>query len=356
MTARFFTCKQSAGSSTCGVKFHEDEKEEFIEHLAAHGVDTSALARMPWWDEEGAYSLSPADRVQAHTPIQRNEVGDGSDTQVRENARKWHDLKALEESSAHDTPASAFIGAHVVTEAEKRKSEKAKKPIAHAEVACVKPPTVGLPPEVGLTHSPALADGGIDPAGVQQDKSKSRIEKKENRTMATIAVAQEKKQEPDLFDNALDNAPVVNLTAGSGTGGAPRVCMTTGRGFTDVKAIKAILEIYQAHDPRTVIVNQGRWEGDKIVASIARNIGLSYEEVLPKFILARRRGLPLFSEDHRMTPEENAKVGYGEIQTRMAKTCDELDVFGTPSGPQLGLMEAFNEVDKKCRQWGASTD
>lgn len=51
MTARFFECKQPARSQPCGAKFHEDDKEDYVEHLAAHGVDTSAFARMPWWEE-----------------------------------------------------------------------------------------------------------------------------------------------------------------------------------------------------------------------------------------------------------------------------------------------------------------
>ena len=114
MTAKFYICQQSAGSGPCGAKFHEDDKEDLIEHLAAHGVDTSALKRMPWWDEEGGFSISPEDRVTRQTPPAPTQFGDGSDKQRKENATKRQELKELERVSSHDTTTSAFAGARVI--------------------------------------------------------------------------------------------------------------------------------------------------------------------------------------------------------------------------------------------------
>lgn len=154
-------------------------------------------------------------------------------------------------------------------------------------------------------------------------------------------------------ENPYANAPVVDLTVGKITA-APRICVTTGRGFTDTKAIRSILELVQKAQPGAVITNQGKWEGDQLVSNIAQSLGLEYEMSLPKFLEARRRGQPVIEEGVKMTPEQNAEFGFIELQKRMAATCTELHVFGTPSGPQRGLIEAFNEADKKCFSWGAS--
>lgn len=156
--------------------------------------------------------------------------------------------------------------------------------------------------------------------------------------------------------NPYANAPVVNLTVGAGVKSAPRVCVTTGIGFSDVNAIKTILELVQKQHPTAVVTNQGRYDGDKLVANVARSIGLGYEMTLPKFLEARNRNQPLFDRTHVMNAEEQKTVGYVELQERIAETCIELHVFGTPSGPQRGLIEAFNECDKSVNNWGTSTD
>ena len=156
--------------------------------------------------------------------------------------------------------------------------------------------------------------------------------------------------------NPYAEAQVINLsTTNAEMPTAPRICATTGRYYKDVAAIRSILELMQKAHPDAVIANQNFWEGDKLVITVAKSIGMNTEELVPKFIEARRRQAPLFDEGHRMTPEENAEVGFVELQKRLATTCSELHIFGTPSGPQRGLKEAFEEVDKEVFMWGGAT-
>ena len=156
--------------------------------------------------------------------------------------------------------------------------------------------------------------------------------------------------------NRFANAPVVNLTVGPSGEKAPRVCVTTGIGFNDVKAIQSILELIQKDAPNTVVTNQGKWVGDQLVGNVAKNLGLVYEMTLPKFLEERNRTGVRRSE--RMTPEEDALIGFGELKKRLAQQCDELHVFGTPSGPQRGMIEAFEEVGKTegagIYRWGSA--
>jgi hypothetical protein len=336
MTAKWFICKQASGSAPCGAKFHPDDKEDYVEHLAAHGVDTSALAPVQWWDEEGGFSISPEDRVTKGTPLTRSQFGDGSDAQRRENGRKWHDLRALEAVSTHDTPAAKFIGAKV---------------IAEGRGADVNPPKVGVPLAKVTSSPPSAVVEGVAADVQRTQESRTTVSSRKGATDMTTATKSKKTEE-----NPYADAPVVNLTVGAGADSAPRVCITTGQGFTDVKAIESIMTLLQKTHPNAVVTNQGRWAGDQIVANVARSIGLGYEMTLPKFLEARRRGTPLFTENHRMTPEENGEVGYLELQDRIAANCIELHVFGAPSGPQRGLIEAFNDVAKHCFSWGSSTD
>jgi hypothetical protein len=346
MTAKFFACKYCPVVDGRPLQFHEDDKEDYIEHLAAHGVDTSALADTPWWDEEAGFSISPTDRVRKETPVARTQFGDGSEPQVRENARKWHDLKALEAISTHDTPASAFIGAKVI----KTKTSKSAFAPSVAVKGSLRSPAAGKPL---LTASSVAALKDLKVVDVQQPATvSSRIEKKGSPVMATTLKSRSKATE----ENPYADAPVVNLTVGAGVTSAPRVCITTGVGFKDVAAIQSIMTLLQKAHPNAVVTNQGRWEGDKLVANIARQLGLGYEMSLPKFLEARQRGNPLFDVNHRMTPAENAEVGYQALQHDIAEKCIELHVFGTASGPQRGLIEAFAEVDKHCYSWGSSTD
>ena len=155
--------------------------------------------------------------------------------------------------------------------------------------------------------------------------------------------------------NPYAGLPVVNLTP-SGATAAPRICVTTGQGYKDVEAISRVLEAVQKAHPNAVVTNQGRWDGDQLVGTIAQSIGLGYEMTLPKFLEARRRGQPLIEQGEKMTPEQNRKFGFIELQSRLATTCEELHVFGTPSGPQRGLIEAFNEAEKQAFRWGAAAD
>lgn len=339
----WITCKQPAGFFPCGAKFHPDDKEDFIEHLAAHGVDTSALSSTPWWDEEAGFSIAPTDRLSKDTPLAITQFGDGSDSQRRENARAFVNLKAMEGVSKHKTPASAFQGAKVIVEGRGAYVKSASR--------------ITTPPVGGLTDaSPSTGVVG-DLAGVQRDAESIVSKGLKNMSAATKPV--EKPAETPGVElpqaSPYANAPVVNLAVGS-ENAAPRVCITTGQGFRDVNAIRSIMELLQKAHPDAVVTNQGRWDGDQLVASIARSLGLGYEMTLPKFLEAKRRGTPLFEETHRMTPEESATVGYMELQKRLATTCIELHVFGTPSGPQRGLIEAFNDVEKGCFAWGSATE
>lgn len=353
MTAKFFTCKQSAGAGQCGAKFHEDDKEEFIEHLAAHGVDTSTLKRMPWWDEEGGFSISPTDRVPEGTPVSREQFGDGSEEQRRDNRSKWQNLKELEKTSKRNMPASAFFGAHVVTRAEKKTSARV---IEHGRADDVKPSDRAAAGKPLTSPAPCSGVGSIASAvGQNEAQSKKAVRgatPRKETVMGTKKVEVEKVQET----NPYADAPVISLSASGWDAAMPRICVTTGRGYKDVAAIRSILELVQKNQPTAVVANQGFYEGDKLVITIARSLGIETETFTPKFIEARRRQAPLFDESHRMTPEENAEVGYVELQHRMAENCTELHIFGSPSGPQRGLAEAFEDVDKKVFQWGGSVD
>jgi hypothetical protein len=169
--------------------------------------------------------------------------------------------------------------------------------------------------------------------------------------MTTTATRSKPVEKPERFANV----PVVNLSV-SAAQAVRRVYVTTGRGFNDVDAITNILKELQQEDPHTVIMNQGRstWEGEQIVKAVAGSIGLTYEMALPKFLAARMRGQPLIAENVRMSPEQDAEFGYRKLQNDMAEQCEELHVFGTASGPQRGMIEAFNEADKAVLQWGSS--
>lgn len=329
MTIKWFTCKQPAGSAQCGTRFHPDDVENFKEHLEAHGV----VLATDWWDEEMGSSLSPDDRIKP-TPVLPSQFGDGSDPDRRRNAREFVKLRALEATSQHDTPAWKFEGARV---------EPRAKP------AVVQPPKEGLSAGKPAT-AVARGGGSVDLAGgLRESKSLVSSRKEQNMTTAT------RTSKPKTDDTRFAGLPIIDLSVNSAKA-ARRVCVTTGRGYTDATAIQTLLETLQKENPATVIVNQGRWEGDQLVGNIAQSMGLGYEAKMPKFLEARRRGMPVIDQNERMTPEQNREFGYIELQHRLAETCTELHVFGTPSGPQRGLQEAFNEVDKKCFSWGSSTD
>ena len=282
-TAKWITCKQTAGPAQCGAKYHPDDKDDFLEHLLAHGL-TKADTR-EWWDEEGGFSISPEDRVGKATPLERSQFGDGSEQQLRENSRKWHELRELEKVSDHKTPASAFIGAHVISENQPR-----------ARAGALQPPKEGL--SAGKPMPPA-AHGVVEVLRPSVEKQ----QKKAGTRPARLVSSRKDKKNMAAKKDKYSAVEAVKIAGGDIAKVADRMVITTGRDFKDAAAIKSLMSVIQKNDPNVIITNQGRWEGDKLVASVARSIGLSYVETLPKFLEARNRGQAVIASDERMTVE-----------------------------------------------------
>ena len=340
--AKKFRCKQPAGKDACGATFWDDELEEYLNHLKDHGVRAAEQLldkeRGEWWDEEGAFSIAPEDRVTHDTDVDPSQFGDGSADDRRRNAKAIMEGRQL----ARDLPLKPNV---------KASAYRATEVVPAGDADAVNPPKMGGSPEEVTASLPA---GGVDNAiaGVQ------RANKKAGHTPAKKGRVDMGRKKTATPDNPYADVKVANLTVTSNTVGgntAPRICLTSGQGFTDRAAITNVLTAIKNRFPNAIVVNQGKWQGDQLIGQIAQSMGIDYEMMLPKFLEERRRN-GVQGTAARYAPEEEMTIGYGELKKRIAATCDELHVFGTPSGPQRGLIEDFNEAEKQVHRWGGALD
>lgn len=130
---------------------------------------------------------------------------------------------------------------------------------------------------------------------------------------------------------------------------ARHIVFAVGTGFTNEELITDVLTAIKAEDPNTVIVSQNRFQPDKLAVDVARTLGLRAVAVKPKFLFDQniRRMLA----GRAMTEQEQAQFGYSELTDRWSKQADELHVFGTQQGPQLGWIRAFMLAGKNVIEW-----
>lgn len=146
-------------------------------------------------------------------------------------------------------------------------------------------------------------------------------------------------------------AKVPRIVTKPGETAGPVFVVTAGRGYDDAAAIDDVLKLIKQNWDNAVIVNNGRFPPDQLVASRARANGLQYRMEKPDFLNLRQAGLRPYTSE-RLTPEEDAEIGYTALNRRLAEMATGLHVFGEQMGPQLALKRAFTEAEKDIYEWG----
>lgn len=162
-----------------------------------------------------------------------------------------------------------------------------------------------------------------------------------------MATSTKTNRKTDPFAKA--KVPRVVTTKGETAG--PVFVMTASAGYNDAAAIDDVQQLIKENWPDATVVNQGRFDPDLLIASRARANGLNYRMEVPEFLNLRRAGLRPYTRE-RLTPEEDAEIGYTALNRKMAEQADALHIFGERQGPQHAMARAFSEAEKEIHEWG----